>query len=213
MKNHTVEFAQRAPALDGRVTGTLWSQAEKLELSDCVTGEQTQLSTQVSLLRDSENLYVGFEVEDTDIISSFEKRDDPLYEEDVVEVFLAPGHNLHYYYEFNFSPRGVIFDAIILNDDGSAENGRGDLKTWLDWNCENLIAAAHTEENANWSVTAAIPFADLHFAGNRTPQSGDQWRANFCRIEYGLDETEYSTWSPPGILDFHTSEKFGLLKF
>lgn len=213
MKSHTVKFVYDSPALEGRVTGNVWSQAGKLELSDCVTGEQTRLFTQVSLLRDSEYIYIGFEIEDTEIISSFDRRDDPLYEEDVVEFFLAPGQNLHYYYEFNFSPRAVIFDAIILNDDGSAANGRGELKTWIDWDCEHLIAAAHSEDSGNWSVTAAIPFADLHFAGNRSPQPGDTWRANFCRIEYGLDEIEYSAWSPPGILDFHTSEKFGLLKF
>jgi hypothetical protein len=213
MRSHTVEFTHSPPALEGRITANVWSQAEKLVLSDCVTGEETQLSTQISLLRDSEYLYVGFEVQDSEIIASFENRDDPLYEEDVVEIFLAPGQNLHYYYEFNFSPRAVIFDAVILNDDGSADQGRGKLKTWVDWNCDNLIAAAHTEESGNWSVTVAIPFADLHFAGNHPPQPGDQWRANFCRIEYGLDETEYYAWSPPEILDFHTSEKFGLLKF
>ncbi len=84
--------------------------------------------------------------------------------------------------------------------------------TLTQWDCPSLRVNARLKDRG-WVVTAAIPFAQLHFAENRPPQPGDRWRANLCRIEYGGPETEYSAWSPPEILDFHTTEKFGEIVF
>ena len=42
-------------------------------------------------------------------------RDDPLYNEEVVEAFVAP-EDTHHYYEFNLSPRNVVFDSEIRHD-------------------------------------------------------------------------------------------------
>ena len=50
------------------------------------------------------------------------RRDEPLYEEDVVEVFIDPFGGGTTYYEFEVSPRGVLFDALIHNTlDGNKE--------------------------------------------------------------------------------------------
>lgn len=190
-----------------------WQTAEPAQLVDCVTGKDPQLKTDFRMLYTNEYLYLGYQVEDNHIIANFTERGDPLYEEDVVEIFLSPSGSSHYYYEFNFSPNSVIFDAIVLNDDGREGVGRGTLIPWTDWNCQDIKVHSNNSENGNWSLTAAIPFNALHLAENRTPKSGETWRANICRIEYGEEETEYSAWSPTGLVDFHTSERFGILRF
>ena len=44
---------------------------------------------------------------------------DPLYEQDVVEVFVAPalpdGEPMHNYLELELSPNGVLFSANVTN--------------------------------------------------------------------------------------------------
>ncbi len=213
MKEYFIRKIDHPIQLDGTLSDPIWQAAEVAQLVDCVTGNQPKLSTTFKMLYNDSYLYIGYEVEDNEIIANFTERDDPLYEEDVVELFLSPSGNLHYYYEFNFSPNSVIFDAIVLNDDGRENVGRGTLIPWKDWNCEGIKINSAKSANGNWSLTAAIPFRALHLASNKTPESGDIWRANICRIEYGDGETEYSTWSPTGLVDFHTTERFGKLRF
>ncbi|MEJ2051973.1 MAG: carbohydrate-binding family 9-like protein, partial [Calditrichota bacterium] len=191
----------------------LWEHAEPIVLVDCVTGREPKMSTQCRLLWDDSFLYAGYLVQDEKVIATYSKRDEPLYEEDVVELFLAPAGSLNYYYEFNFSPKNVVLDAVVFNDGGQAGVGRGNLNTMTEWNCEDICWSTRIQPDQNWAVTAAIPFTSLHFAENHPPKPGDTWRINVCRIEYGLPETEYTAWSPPEILDFHTTEKFGQLIF
>ncbi|HKJ66925.1 MAG TPA: carbohydrate-binding family 9-like protein [bacterium] len=212
MKTYHVRKVEQPVPVEGSLAQEPWTDAEAMELLDCVTGELPRMSTYCKLLWDNDCLYAGYQVEDEKVVSTYTERDEPLYEEDVVELFLAPASGLKYYYEFNFSPKNVVLDAIVLNDDGRAGVGRGDLMTLTQWDCRSLHVNARLKDRG-WVVTAAIPFAQLHFAENRPPQPGDIWRANLCRIEYGGSETEYSAWSPPEILDFHTTEKFGEIVF
>jgi len=213
MQQYLIRKINHALKIDGSLSHPEWQTAEVAQLVDCVSGKNPKLKTDFRMLYDDYYLYIGYEVEDNNIIATFTERNDPLYEEDVVEIFLSPSGSLHYYYEFNFSPNSVIFDAIVLNDDGREGVGRGTLIPWTDWNCENIQVRSQKKDDGNWSVAAAIPFKSLHLAENRTPKSGETWRTNICRIEYGEEETEYTTWSPTGLVDFHTSERFGLLRF
>lgn len=213
MKTYRVKQVSSPPDLNGKPVGEVWNDAESVPLVTCVTGQQPQLSTQVKLLWDQDYLYLGYLVEDNTIIATYSQRDEPLWKEDVVEVFLSPSGSEHYYYEFNFSPREVVLDIIVLNDGGRAGEGRGDLIPFTTWDAKGLKLATRIQADQNWFVTVAIPFRDLHFAGNRPPDPGDHWRANLCRIEYGGEKPEYSTWNPTGLVDFHTSEKFGTLVF
>jgi len=213
MHTYNAPKTTEPPLLDGNPGHGAWEQAPFMTLTDCVTGDKPALTTRCKLLWDESCLYAGYLIEDREIVSTFSRRDDPLYEEDVVELFLAPAGSLKYYYEFNFSPRDVLLDAVVFNDGGQAGVGRGKLLTMTEWNCEDIAWKAQMHSHGDWSVIAAIPFASLHFAGNRPPKPGEAWRMNLCRIEYGLPEPEYTAWSPPEMLDFHTTEKFGQLVF
>ena len=211
---YVVKKTTESVALEGKPVGPVWEAAAEAVLVDAKSGKQPGLTTSFRLLYDEEFLYIGYTVKDDIIVASYTDHDSPLYEEDVVEIFISPGGSTHFYYEFNFSPNAVVFDAIILNDGGSPENGRGDLFMGLkQWDCEGLIVATCKEDNNDWSVTVKIPFSQLHLADNTTPLSGDVWRANLFRIEYGSEKEEYSAWSALGRYDFHTSEKFGTLVF
>jgi hypothetical protein len=62
-------------------------------------------------------------------------------------------------------------------------------------------------------VELALPMADLITAPNRPPQPGDEWLANLYRIDRSPAGDEYTAWSPPGRINYHTPERFGRLVF
>ncbi|MCX6044113.1 MAG: carbohydrate-binding family 9-like protein, partial [Chloroflexi bacterium] len=63
-------------------------------------------------------LFVRFDCDDRDIWGTGTKRDDPIYDEEVVEVFIGPGEATPVdYYEFEVSPNGVMLDLTVHNPD------------------------------------------------------------------------------------------------
>jgi len=169
------------------------------------------------------HLLVAFQCADRDAWSPYGRRDEPLYEAEVVEVFLSPTRDVRRYYEFEVSPRGVVFDARVH----SPERDRASMQVDLSWNCPGLAATVHADGAVHsrppdqgvrlgttrwWSAELAIPFTAFPEAG--TPRPGTEWRANFYRIDRA-DPPEFSAWSPTGRspADFHVPDRFGTLRF
>ncbi|MFH1709285.1 MAG: carbohydrate-binding family 9-like protein [Planctomycetota bacterium] len=215
MLEYTVKRATGAVPLEGKPVGPVWEGAVTAGMNDAMTGKPPKLTTKFRMLYDAVNLYIGYEVEDDVIFASFTDHDYPLYNEDVVEAFLSPTGNQHCYYEFEFSPNAVVFDAVVLNDGGDEGKGRGKrFQPLTGWDCEGLQVAVDKQPARRlWTVTVAVPFVELHLADNRAPAAGTRWRGNLFRIEYGGKEVEYSAWSSTGLCDFHTSARFGSIVF
>ena len=171
-----------------------------------------RLATSVAVWYDDAYLTVLFSAADDHIAASHLSHDAPLYEEDVVELFLSP-QRLADYFEIEVSPRGTVFDARIHSPDGV----RATMTTDRDWTCEGLVAAVRQirESDGTTSIDtlARIPFAAL---GHGTPKQNDIWRANFFRIDRNLHHgDEFSAWQPTMRTppDFHVTEAFGALRF
>ncbi len=171
--------------------------------------------TRVRLGWSDEALHVLFECEDRDAWGTHTRRDQPLYEEEVVEVFLAPGAEAPIaYFEIEVSPLGTVFDARVENRTGR----RADRVTDTAWDCPGLRwAAGRGRERQDWWAALSIPWTSCGAdPGAALPGT---WRANFYRIERprgGATEgegTEFSAWSPTLAepADFHWPERFGLL--
>ncbi len=91
--------------------------------------------TRARLCYDSHALYVRFDCEDRDIWGTFVQRDDPIYDEEVIEVMISPGRDdPTRYFEFEVSPNAVLFDAIVYNPSST----RADLQWDAGWNCPDL---------------------------------------------------------------------------
>jgi len=175
--------------------------------------------TVVRLAWDPETLHVRFDCADRDAWGTFTRRDDPLYEEEAVEVFLSPGAgDPARYFEFEVSPKGTLFDAVIENPDGD----RATMRTDPSWDCPGLrweagpgTGAQGAQAAQDWWATLAIPWRALLPEGTpATEPLPHTWRANFYRIErprYGAPE--FSAWSPTLTTpaDFHKPLRFGLL--
>lgn len=158
---------------------------------------------------DAQALYVRFDCDDSDIWGTYTQRDQPIYDEEVVEVFLGAGEaDLIRYYEFEVSPNGVLLDAGIYNP----ASRRAELEVDVSWDCPGL--RWHTVRNdtaKQWWAVLVIPWAAVAPPGD-LPRL---WRANFYRIERPRDaEPEFSCWSPTMTdpADFHKPAYFGLVE-
>ncbi len=165
------------------------------------------MHTQVQAAWDEFYLYLRYHCQDDEIIATMTKRDDPLYEEEVVEAFLAPV-SIQEYYELNLSPRNVVFDSLIHHD--------GIYRTNHDsWDCEGLRTGVFRrniggQNFGDWDGYLSIPFASL----GQAPVSGQIWRVNFFRIKRH-DGDQYLAWAPTEAVpaNFHVPGKFGTLVF
>lgn len=184
---------------------------QPVRLRRATDGAVPRLATSVAVWHDGELLSVLFSGADDRIEATYLEHDQPLWEEDVVEVFLAP-ERVSEYYELEVNPKGTTFDARIESPAGE----RSSMRTDLGWSCDGFVAAVRTVIESNGAITfdvlLRIPFAPL----GRTPLAGDSWRANFYRIDrHPQRGDEFSAWQPTmkQPADFHVPAAFGTLRF
>jgi hypothetical protein len=186
---------------------------------------EPRLATSVAAYFDDEQLTIVFSAVDDDVIATYREHDAPLYQEDVVEVFLAP-ERITRYFEIEVNPLGTTFDAIIDSPDGV----RSTMKTDLAWTCEGLFAAIRRTYTDPSPPRAGekVPKADegdpspglrppsprsrgarvlqvvdtvirIPFSslGRSAPADAETWRANFYRIDRSTSrDAEFSAWHP-----------------
>ncbi|GIP37583.1 hypothetical protein J31TS4_08630 [Paenibacillus sp. J31TS4] len=181
-----------------------WSRYPEVLLSDTVTGSAPRQRTAVQACWAPGWLFVRFVCEDDHIVSTMTQRDDPLYLEDVVEVFVDPeGAGLRYA-EFEFSPRNVQFDAWITND------GEGRIDVDVSWDADGLRSSVMRDSENRLVYELALPLGG--WAPSIRP--GEGWRVNLYRIDYSPDGTrELQAWSPTGKPNFHLPCAFGQFEF
>ena len=185
--------------------------APEMTLVSAVDGSPLRLATAVRLFHDQANLYVRFNALDDEIVATRFDRDAPIYEEDAFEIFLAP-ERPERYFEFEVSPVGTLFDAVV----DSPQRDRATMKVDRKWNCAGFWGAVRSERRRDgmldMAVLAAIPFASL---GVPAPQPGTSWLANFYRIDRSSSGDFFGAWSPTmrSPADFHVPDAFGTLRF
>lgn len=186
--------------------------AVPVNLRSATDGGVVRLATSLVVWFDSECLSVLFSAADDHVAATHLRHDAPLYEEDVLEVFLAPGDPA-VYYELEINPLGTLFDARIDSPDGV----RGTMRADRSWTCEGLVGAIRSTIDSGGmrsvDTLLRIPFAPL---GSGVPSDGDRWRANFFRIDrHPAHGDEYSAWQPTlrNPPDFHLASAFGTLRF
>jgi len=206
--------------LSGNLDDLLWQQAQCIDLVDTQSGKPGRFATTARLLYSRETLYVGFHCVDTYVWGTHTQRDDSIFTEECVEVFISPAGTAHQYFEINLSPKNVVFDACILNP-RTIEQPKLPITPLCDYHIADLQTCVSVDgkldapgEARSWSAEYAIPFSAFVGAPNSSPQPGDTWRLNLYRIDaLAPRQQEFYAWCPTGIIDFHRPWCFGTLLF
>lgn len=209
---YAVRRVAEGPRLDGVLEDVAWRSASPVELVQSFDGRRTVRRTVARLVRDDQALYVAFDCEDPDVWGTYLKRDDPLYGEEVVEIFLDADGDGRTYQELEVSPRNVLFDAYF-------PARREGMELGYDAQASSAVQVRGTlddraDRDRGWSVELRIPFAALSHVPRSPPGAGDRWRFNLYRLEQlAPGHIEGQAFSPLGVRDFHHLPRFGWLDF
>jgi hypothetical protein len=159
-------------------------------------------------------VYVRFDAEDPAPWNTMTTRDEHLWDEEVVEIFLDLDRSGRHYAELEINPANVVCDVHMIAPAPDKQND-------LTWNIAGLETRVTRREGAppRWIPVAFMPwdgFRTLPSARNTRlpPHAGDAWRFNVFRIERpgGPRDPErgaiFAAWSPPSLPSFHDPAAF-----
>ncbi len=191
----------RSLRLDGLLTEAVWTRApvlSRLTQLEPLEGEVASEDTEVRVLFDDENLYIGIRALDSEpdrVVSRILQRDrvmtkggfgaQPTFAgDDAVAILLDPFLDRRNAYIFATNPNGAEFDALLA-DEGKEVN--------VDWRGVWEVAAARTSEG--WSAEFRIPLRTLRYPDASTRP----WGFNVYRIiRRKNEEVLWQGWSRDG---------------
>ncbi|MBC8514290.1 carbohydrate binding family 9 domain-containing protein [bacterium] len=178
--------------LDGNLDEEVWKHAAIIShwtQQQPNEGESGTIPVRAYLWKDHEAFYLGFEMETSEVLHSYQKRDQRLWNDDKVEIVLSPHNDGRNGYYFGINANGSRVDGTITDE------GRADI----DWDGFWEGAGRLTPEG--WSAEVRIPFWTLSVDPDR-----DDWGFN---IKYwwngGREDARWSGWERPNQLS-HLSQ-------
>lgn len=182
-----------------------WENITGVPLVDNVTGDPACLRSIVQMCRTDDYVHVRFECADDHIVATYGNRDDPIYKEDAVEMFIDEAGDGRMYKEFELSPRNVVFDALIRKEEDRAP------QVDASWNMEGLLTRVFwpNVDSAVYEMSFPVNAFDA------PPAASTIWRINWYRIDNdSAGRRHYWAWSPTGVpRNFHVPMRFGTLVF
>jgi hypothetical protein len=181
-----------------------------------------EYSTAFGALWDESGLFLRFDAKDPVPWHTLTRRDEHLWEEEVVEVFLDPARSGRDYAELEISPANVVCDVRM-------ERPWPRKKMDLTWDLEGLETRVLVRQDAEgrtrgWTALAFLPWAGFRSLPSSRwialpPRAGDRWRFNVFRIERpgGREDRErgavFAAWSASKEPSFHVPASFRDLVF
>lgn len=203
--------------MDGYLNESTYETAGKIYLKNSATKamvDDPAYETFVQAAYDDMNLYIAFKCQDKDIHSSFTQRDEHLWKEEAVEVFIDTDEEPENYVELEVSPRNVLFDSYIVDPQNI------DVDATRKFNLKNIKTGVAVAGSVNerqdtdqyWIVEMAIPLDEIAKDFKPEQLRAARWRINFYRINHDASPIEYMSWSPTQG-SFHKPERFGTIIF
>jgi hypothetical protein len=198
--------------VDGRLDESAWAKAPSIRtfLSNR-DAAPAPFKTRAMVLYDDTFIYFSFSSEDENVWATMRERDQHLWNEEVVEVFLQADPAQRNYIEIEVNPLGTVLDIYLLD--------RRKNLPYRSWNSEKLRWAVRVDGTVDgvggdrgWTCEIALPLEDVVTAPNRPPRPGDRWRMNLFRVE-SRPRAAGAAWSPTMQGDFHVPSMFGEIIF
>ena len=181
-RSAAVTFTSAPITIDGTLSESVWSTAAQIgELIQRQpnTGQTPSERTEITLLRDEDNLYIGVYAYDSEpdrVIGTQMARDSSLNADDRIEILLDTFRDARTAFYFATNPAGAFVDGLVF--------ANGDLNT--DWDAIWDVRTRRTDQG--WVAEFAIPFKSLSF-----PPDRDIWGFNVARTVYR--KLEDDRWS------------------
>jgi hypothetical protein len=176
-------------------------------------------ATRFRLLAAPDGLYAQIRCAATRVTADMNCDGDPLYLQDVVELFLwpdaVPGRPA-LYLEHEVSPAGHCLTLLVASDGAP----RARWSPWTPWGepgaeCarQRVTVQRRRGRMCGWTAAIALPWGLFTGLGATPPHTGACWRGNITRIDHGRGVARHAAWSPPPVVNFHHLPSMGVLRF
>ena len=186
-----LETRAAAPAAD--FDQAPWREADWIE-DFTLVGDQAPLPPGRFLFAaacwDDEGLYVAYKSAPSLVPVTKTQRDDDLFNECTVEIFIAAGKG---FYEIEVNPLGAVLD-LHCPDEKEEQNWRPQAR----WDAEGMQWAVRRspEEGEGWSAELSVPWAAMPEVTRELFEGVDSLRVNLCRCQARPDGGgEMSSWT------------------
>ena len=202
--------------LDGKLDEAAWGKAQSTgPFVRTMDGSKAESGAEAKVLWDDKNLYVAFQMEDKDVWTTLANRDDKLWTEEAVEMFIDADGDGKTYVELQTNPKGTIFDSYLPTYRANQNDFDSGMKVAV--NVDGTLDK-RDDVDKGWTVEMEIPLVAAKgkeaTMKNVPPVLGTVWKVNFFRMDMpGGKAQQASSWSPPLVGDFHALDKFGELVF
>ena len=208
---------QTPPAYEARrtasdATAVLGAEAPEWERARDVVWGPEPYRTRFRALWNEHGLHLRFDSADDAPWFTMTERDDRLWEEEVVEIFLDPLNDSRYV-EVELNPANVVCDLRRLGPGETASDPIGPMDRGFD--VTGMQTAVATSDN-RWVGTLYLPWEGLDLPV--PPAPGAELPFNVFRIKRpgGPEAPEagavFAAWSPTGSPSFHVPEAFRPLR-
>jgi hypothetical protein len=196
-----VPFTPNPVKIDGKLDDPAWAKAVTFnDVYQFNTKEKAATpKTTWKILWDKKCLYLAYDCVDSDIISPKIERDDQVYANDCVELFLLPDFRFRTYWELIIGPSGSIYDSI-------------QCKNYDDWGCnfrtsetiqglEVGIDIRGTlnqpgDQDQGYTVEVAFPFSEMPGYSRTGPQAGHRLHFMLVRLDKNGEEFKFYAFQP-----------------
>jgi hypothetical protein len=197
-------LASAAPVVDGSASDPAWSQATPVRFESDWSGAPTGIQTTVRALWTKDALYMLWELASAGLFvdrarpTSTER--EKLYQEDCVELFLAPDAATRTrYLEIELGPAGHFFDLSV---------DRIAKRSYTTWSSAPTLATKEDPAAHKATIEVALRAPEIV----RALTVGARLPLGLYRME-GEKPRHYLAWSPTRTPkpDFHVPDRFGWL--
>ena len=186
------QYVSTPPPLDGKISGTVWESADKINRAFHLLGTDADppgYFLEAAALCDEEALYVCLVSDPSPVPVTLRERDQDLFNECAVEVFLRAGSG---YYEIEVNPRGAVLDLYFPDESET------DWRAMAKYDVPGLVwSAAEVNASGRWCAQLAIPWAGVPDASRAQHEGRSCVFVNFTRSQKLPDGSYHlTTWGP-----------------
>ncbi len=184
-----------APVIDGKLDDACWKQLPTVGTFVDEKMRPAPAPTAVRMGYDDKNLYIALRMEEPEmdkVLAAITQHDGGVWNDDDIEIYLAPTGQPTPYMVFAFNSIGTTEESSM---DAPATSFN------VPWQCK-----VNREANA-WTAEVAIPFSSL---GIQKPNPKTVWYGNIGRGRAHAQQISTWSWVPGG---FHDADAFGELHF
>ena len=141
--------------IDGKIDEAAWNKADLINFVNNSDGSPVSYKTEAKILYDDQFIYFAFHIFDKNINATKTRRDDNLWEEEVIEIFIQGNPGQSNYIELEFNPLGAVLDAYNIDS----------IKflPFNSWNIEDLKWAVHIQGKIDGQPEMPHGLVKLHF--------------------------------------------------